>query len=173
MVSKKYRLIVGIIIFVIMGIALYLRNMFKKTVETTATLLAQSGTQGVTEVYLSDRNLARLINVDVDLVRLANEVTKRGLYKFNVGREGGFRTAEQQNVLYLDGKSQRDGYNDISNHQLGRAMDLYPVVNTRILSEKYDEFSDHILDVANELDIKITWGGSWTGFRDKPHYELK
>jgi peptidoglycan L-alanyl-D-glutamate endopeptidase CwlK len=37
----------------------------------------------------------------------------------------------------------------------------------------YDKVSKNFLSAAKAEKVKITWGGSWTSFRDGPHYQLE
>jgi peptidoglycan L-alanyl-D-glutamate endopeptidase CwlK len=77
-----------------------------------------------------------------------------------------------------------DGVIHKSNHQVkadgyGHAVDLYPYVNGKV---DYNgdaaliTIADHIMTVAKDLKIAITWGGNWkppVAPVDKPHFELK
>ena len=40
----------------------------------------------------------------------------------------GFRTAKQQKEMYMSGASELDGVNRISDHQIGKAVDIIPYV---------------------------------------------
>lgn len=171
--NKNRKGLVLIVIALVVSIVIYMMKVFKKGVKKSTEDLLSSGVESVDEIYLSERNLSRLAGVHPDLLLIANELSKRGEWTFNVGRKGGLRTADEQNLLYLDGKSQRDGYTLLSNHQLGFAMDLYPVSGGVVLWGSYLEFTDSIKDIANELNIEISCGIDWVSFVDKPHIELK
>lgn len=76
------------------------------------------------------------------------------------------RTAEYQNTLYHKGVSKCDGYKYLSNHQGGLAWDI--ACNGGKL---YDE--NIIRKVgAIALELGISWGGTWKGFADTPHFEV-
>lgn len=56
--------------------------------------------------------------------------------------------------------------------RLCEAFDLAPIVNGKLDYSKCDILAKHILSVAKKLNIKLTWGGSWDSFVDKPHFQL-
>lgn len=83
------------------------------------------------------------------------------------------RDDEYQRHLYDQGRSRPGGI--VTNmsvtgaHGLGLAYDVVPVVNKKAV------WDDHSLwkiigDVGKELGL--VWGGDWTKFIDKPHFEL-
>lgn len=51
---------------------------------------------------------------------------------------GGKRTAKQQNAIFLNGYSQRDGYARTSYHQSGDAIDVAAYKNGKMSNEKED-----------------------------------
>ena len=77
------------------------------------------------------------------------------------------RTAEYQNQLYKQGRSKCDGYKAKSNHQGGMAWD--------IACHGPNLYDDSILAKAGAIAkrLGITWGGTWSSFVDKPHFEIK
>jgi peptidoglycan L-alanyl-D-glutamate endopeptidase CwlK len=36
----------------------------------------------------------------------------------------------------------------------------------------YHPMADAMKKAANELNVKIVWGGDWRNFKDGPHFEL-
>ena len=132
---------------------------------------------------LSRRSYDRLTGVDQRLIYLADEVIKITPIDFGIAYLGGRRTAEEQNQLFLDGNSQKDGMTDLSKQQLGQALDILPFVNGKV---NLDEWSyAMILSAfyikAKELEIKIRFGANWNGdniwikgqsFIDLPHIEI-
>jgi len=80
------------------------------------------------------------------------------------------RSAAEQRKMYLDGKSQLDGYKKKSKHQLWRAIDLV------ILNEKDDLVWVRTpeYDMLGEFWISLggRWGGSWKTLNDPYHFEL-
>ena len=97
----------------------------------------------------------------------------------------GLRTLEEQQELYAQGRTAPgeivtncDGVNRRSYHQSGNAVDVIPY------PEKWDEealrdFGNYVLGIAQMLkkygaiDSEIEWGGNWSSFPDKPHYQIK
>lgn len=127
------------------------------------------------------RSLAALNGVHPDLVRVMHEAIKDTPVDFTI--TDGVRTLSQQRALYAKGRTtageivtNADGVKNKSNHQSGRAVDLYPYVNGEV---DYNDSGDnlrviaaHIKAVAKCMGIKIGWGGDWEGGWDRPHFEL-
>lgn len=80
----------------------------------------------------------------------------------------GVRSLARQRQLVAQKKSQTLK----SRHLTGHAVDLVTP------SGSYDEAEMAKISVAmkaaaNELGVKLVWGGDWTSFQDTPHYELE
>lgn len=85
----------------------------------------------------------------------------------------GLRTTEKQQEYYKKGVSQLDGIKKKSNHQLGRAVDVYYVGwsnRDKSNDPRWEELIDSFRVAAKNLGIKIIFGYDW-GW-DKPHIEL-
>ena len=85
----------------------------------------------------------------------------------------GLRTAEKQQEYFKKGASKLDGINKKSNHQLGRAVDVYYTGWKNI--DKADDtrwltLIEAFRTAGKQLVIKLTFGYDW-GW-DKPHIEL-
>lgn len=53
------------------------------------------------------------------------------------------------------------------------AFDIAPYpINWQDIN-RFNKLSEHILKKANQLNIPITWGGTFKTLVDMPHYELK
>ena len=78
---------------------------------------------------LSNRSINRLYGVDNKLIDIINEAIKISPIDFGIPQYGGKRTSEEQYKLYLKKKSKCDGYNIKSNHQYGKAFDIYAFIN--------------------------------------------
>lgn len=93
---------------------------------------------------------------------------------FGVPSTGGKRTAQEQNRLFMGGKSKCDGYELLSYHQSGNAIDIYAYVDGKASwkVEHLNVVALAVLAAASELGVKIKWGGHFKGGWDKPHFEL-
>jgi peptidoglycan L-alanyl-D-glutamate endopeptidase CwlK len=125
---------------------------------------------------LSIRSEARLSGVDLVLIDIVKEAIKTSPFDFGIPREGGYRSAEDQHILFLKGASKCDGYKHKSYHQSGKAFDIYGYVdgkatwNVLILTE----IARHLQKVAkDEFCIELEWGGDWVNFSDKPHFQIR
>ena len=125
---------------------------------------------------LSNRSEARLTGVNPLLVDIVREGIKDSPFDFGIPREGGYRSAEDQHVLFLKGASKCDGYKNKSYHQTGNAFDIYGYVdgkatwNVLILTE----IARHLQKVAKDcFNVSLEWGGDWRNFSDKPHFQIK
>jgi hypothetical protein len=76
----------------------------------------------------SQRSKDRLIGVDTDLVRVSERALERYTkIDFGIPQYGGRRTEDEQQHLFITGKSKADGINDIGKHQTGDALDYYAI----------------------------------------------
>ena len=123
----------------------------------------------------SRTSMARMEGVNPLLMRVAHRALEISKVDFGIPQYGGLRTAEQQNRLYQDGKSQLDGYEKLSYHQSGNALDVYAYVNGAASWD--DGHLTHIatamLAAANEYGVNLQWGGHWKDFVDMPHFEIR
>lgn len=118
------------------------------------------------------RNLDGVHPELVDVVKLAIQITK---VDFGIPSTGGYRTAQQQNELYKDGKSQLDGYEKRSNHQTGNAVDVFAYVDGKTSWDEHHlaMVACAMLEAACRLGVNLRWGGLWKSFVDMPHFERK
>jgi peptidoglycan L-alanyl-D-glutamate endopeptidase CwlK len=130
--------------------------------------------------YFSKRSKAFLDTVHPILQHIFQEAITDSPIDFGIS--SGRRTAEEQNVLYNDKKSTKDGYIKISYHQSGKAVDVYAYVNGKA---SYDVrhlsvLAGHILGTANTLGYELIWGADWDSdwnidehtLIDMPHFEI-
>lgn len=82
------------------------------------------------------------------------------------------RTAAEQHQLYLDDKSECDGYNKISYHQLDRARDIAIVDDSGVIVNDYGDHPDYARLGEIWESLGGRWGGNFITFRDVFHYEL-
>jgi len=131
---------------------------------------------------LSQRSLRRMEGVEPDLVNLVRLAIERTPVDFGVAWMGGMRTPEEQNQLFKDGYSTKDGYEKLSKHQFGEAVDLQVFVGgSAVQSEKMQYIVAGVMfSCAAELGITLRWGGDWNMnsdirdnvFNDLYHFEL-
>jgi peptidoglycan L-alanyl-D-glutamate endopeptidase CwlK len=116
------------------------------------------------------RNLDGVHPEMADVVKLAIQLTK---VDFGIPLTGGYRTAETQNKLFLDGKSNADGYDKKSRHQSGQAVDVYAYVDGKASwePEHLSMVACAMLEAAIRLDVNMRWGGHFKSFIDMPHFE--
>jgi len=128
--------------------------------------------------YFGSRSMSRLNTCDEQLKVLFKAVVK----DFDCSVTEGYRNEEAQNRYYDEGKSKLKYPLGNHNHQPSRAVDVYPYpvdVNDR---DRFHFFAGYVRSVADQLGIKIRWGGNWSndlhkGFRrnkfdDLVHFEL-
>ena len=85
----------------------------------------------------------------------------------------GYRSIQEQDDLYAQGRTKpgnivtylKGGY---SNHNYGLAIDVVPIKNG-----KADWNSPNWNKIGKiGKDVGFKWGGDWTSFKDKPHFEM-
>ena len=93
----------------------------------------------------------------------------------------GHRSKDRQNSLYEDGKTKVRYPNGRHNASPSRAVDVTPYPVDWADRERQTLFAGFVLGVANQMGIKLRWGGDWdqdfevkdNRFDDFPHFELK
>ena len=86
------------------------------------------------------------------------------------------RTREKQIEYIKKGTSQTMKSRHIpSSNASGycEAVDIAPYPIDWNDTKRFDKLAEHILKKAKQLNIPITWGGTWKTLVDKPHFELK
>lgn len=87
----------------------------------------------------------------------------------------GLRSTELQQKYFREGRSQLDGVKKKSNHQLGRAVDIYYTGWTnkdKATDPRWEKVYKAFRTAADNLHIKIVFGANWPNFKDYPHIEL-
>lgn len=117
---------------------------------------------------LSEKSLQRLSGVHPDLqavVKRAIEITPVDFLVIE-----GLRTKARQAYLLDAGKSRTMN----SYHLTGHAVDIAPIIDGKVSWDwKYfHPLADAMRQAAEELNVKITWGGSWKTFPDGPHFQI-
>lgn len=114
-----------------------------------------------------ERSESNLEGLHPDLLKVMREAIKETPVDFMV--IDGKRTLAEQKVLVAKGAS----WTLKSRHLTGKAVDVMAYVNGkgRWEAKLYQQIGEHVLRVAEQLDIPIVWGGSWK-VRDWGHFEL-
>lgn len=117
---------------------------------------------------LSKRSLDRLAGVHADLVKVVKRAIEISEIDFCVTE--GLRTRERQEQLVKAGASKTTR----SRHLTGHAVDLAAVIGGEIRWDwpLYDKLAEAMKTAAEELNVKIEWGGDWKTFKDGPHFQL-
>jgi hypothetical protein len=123
------------------------------------------------------RSKERLATCEKDLQMVFNEVIKY----VDCSILEGHRSKDRQNALYEDGKTKVRYPNGRHNSSPSRAVDVTPYPVDWEDRERQTLFAGFVLGVANQMGIKLRWGGDWdqdfevkdNRFDDFPHFELK
>ena len=129
---------------------------------------------------LGKSSLANRAGVDPRLIEISDRAIEISTIDFGHGPVSGLRTADIQEALFLEGRSNCDGYRDKSYHQTGLALDFYAYVDggASWTPEHLAMVAAAFLQAANELGYKLTWGGLWKSKKgglygwDMPHVQL-
>ena len=125
---------------------------------------------------LSKRSIGRLKNVNPILIAIAVDGIRLSPYDFGIPQHGGKRTADEQNLLFLNDKSKCDGFEKKSYHQSGNAFDIYAYVNGKASWNKrhLEKIARHLQKIAQQqYNVDLEWGGDWRSFQDMPHFQIK
>ena len=117
---------------------------------------------------LSDKSLRRLDGVKPELVNVVKRAIEITPIDFLVVE--GLRTKERQAYLLDAGKSRTLN----SYHLTGHAVDIAPIVDGKVSWDWkfFHPMAAAMQKAADELDVKLTWGGSWKTFPDGPHFQI-
>jgi len=132
----------------------------------------------------SKSSAQRMKGVHKDLITIFNEAIKNSPIDFGIPKDGGLRSAVEQNALYQINVSKADGFEKKSNHQSGNALDFYAFVNGKASwdTAHLSMVAGVIMATAKRLkkegkiDVEINWGGTFgsNDFKgwDMPHIEI-
>ncbi|MGS4886110.1 peptidoglycan-binding protein [Roseibium sp. MB-4] len=117
---------------------------------------------------LTKTSLNRLKGVHPDLVRVVLRAAEITGQPFQITE--GMRTLSRQRELVRRGASKTMN----SRHLSGHAVDVVAMVGNRVSWEVplYYRIADAMKEAAEELGIRIEWGGDWRSFFDGPHFQL-
>lgn len=84
---------------------------------------------------------------------------------FCIISNGGYRTAEMQNELFMAGNSKCDGIVNLSEHQKGLAVDLVPWIDNKPSWHRESCFylSGAFMAYCKRMGIPVTTGADWNG----------
>jgi peptidoglycan LD-endopeptidase CwlK len=99
-------------------------------------------------------------------------INKAQAQGINLRITSGLRTFDEQNTLYQQGRTTpgaivtnaKPGY---SSHNFGTAIDVVPIVNG---NADWDTDWNKIGQIGKS--VGFAWGGDWTSFKDRPHFEM-
>lgn len=115
---------------------------------------------------LGKKSLERLQGVHPDLIAVVKLAITKTPIDFTVLE--GLRTQERQKQLVASGASKTMN----SRHLTGHAVDLAPLPIDWDNRDAFKTVSTAMKAAAEELGIKIEWGGDFKTFSDMPHYQL-
>ena len=122
---------------------------------------------------LSDLSIGRLDTCSDGIQRVIKRAIEITNHDFMVVCGG--RGEEDQNKAYKEKKSKKKWPNGKHNKIPSMAVDVCPCKGKQLLWEDYQAWCyviGAIMQAANELDIKVKWGGNWKTYRgDFPHFE--
>lgn len=121
------------------------------------------------EHIFSERSNSKLEGVDERLIRVATLALQLSPVDFGITE--GVRTLERQKELVKAGASRTLK----SKHLEGKAIDVVAYVGGKVAWDwpLYEKIAKAFKQAADELDIKIKWGGDWATFKDGPHFQLE
>ena len=123
------------------------------------------------------RSKERLKSCEPDLQMVFNEVIKH----VDCSILEGHRDKERQNQLYDEGKTKVLYPKGRHNAFPSKAVDVVPYPVNWEDRERMTLFAGFVIGVANQMGIKLRWGGDWDQdfevqdnmFDDFPHFELR
>ena len=96
------------------------------------------------EYSLSKSSWNRLNTCNSEIAEIIIEAIKYSTIDFGIPVDGGRRTAERQNEIFKDGNSKADGYDKLSKHQSGDAVDIIAYVPSLGGYKKLKEKAEYI-----------------------------
>jgi peptidoglycan L-alanyl-D-glutamate endopeptidase CwlK len=114
------------------------------------------------------RSLGRLEGIHADLRKVMDRAIATTDIDFTVLE--GMRTMSRQRKLVASGASRTLR----SRHLTGHAVDIAPLVDGKVSWDWpiYHRLAPTIKKAAQDVGVKIEWGGDWRSFKDGPHWQL-
>jgi peptidoglycan L-alanyl-D-glutamate endopeptidase CwlK len=116
---------------------------------------------------LGKRSTDNLVGVNADLVKVVKRALELSPVDFTVIE--GLRTKERQAELLEKGFTRTMN----SRHIIGQAVDIVPLPVDWNNPKPFALVAEAMKKAADELGVKITWGGDWKSFVDLPHYQIE
>ena len=131
-------------------------------------------------------SLARLNTCHPKLQAVANRALELSMVDITV--VCGHRSVEEQQRLYAIGRTTEANHPPVTyvdgedrksrhNYEPSLAVDLAPYIKNRGIAwddgVAWGALERAMKRAAEELGIGVEWGGDWTSFVDKPHWQLK
>ena len=114
----------------------------------------------------------RLATCDKRLQDLANMMLERSPFDLTV--TCGYRTEQEQNEAYKNGKSRAKFGQSKHNVFPSKAVDICPYpINWDGKDPRWQEMALNAMWCSGKLGVEITWGGSFKSIKDLPHFEMK
>ena len=85
----------------------------------------------------------------------------------------GYRGEAAQEAAYEMGYSRAKFGESPHNKNPSEAVDLAPYPIDWDDADRFIKLSTTVFRAADELGVRLTWGGEFLSFRDYPHFELK
>ena len=115
-------------------------------------------------------------------------VMEEAIHHFDFTIVCGYRSKEEQMELFKIGRTKEngqwkvtgrtvtniDGLSKMSmhNHNPSRAVDIAPYPIDWSDHKAFKELAKIVKQSADNVGVKIKWGGDWSKFKDEPHFEL-
>ena len=125
------------------------------------------------------RSMERLEGVNPILINCITIALRNSQHDMTIPNYGGLRTPEDQNELFKKGYSQKDGYEKLSYHQTGDAVDVIPVQGAYANDKGFRHFAkcmfsawQGMIAAGEHGGYTLEWGGHWQSFIDVPHWQI-
>ena len=121
----------------------------------------------MTKFIIGKRSTNNLAGVHPQLVAVVKRALELSQVDFTVIE--GLRTKERQAELMKQGFTRTLN----SRHIIGEAVDIVPLPVDWNNPKPFGLVAEAMKKAAEELGVKITWGGDWKSFVDLPHYQIE
>lgn len=121
---------------------------------------------------LGDISRKRLQTCHPELIRVVEWGIKAAPDNLDFAVICGHRTEEEQEAAFRKGTSKRRWPHSKHNAFPSRAVDLAPYPINWEDEARFHELAGLILGVGGIIQIRVSWGGYWKSWQDRPHFEL-